>query len=38
MEEIILKKEDKIFQNLYNEFGWKLKTLSKEMIGKILKI
>ena len=24
MEEIMLKKEDKIFQNLYNEFGWEI--------------
>ena len=24
MEETMLKKEDKIFQNLYNEFGWEI--------------
>ena len=24
MEKIMLKKEDKIFQNLYNEFGWEI--------------
>ena len=23
-EEIMLKKEDKIFQNLYNEHGWEI--------------
>ena len=24
MEEKLLKKEDKIFSNLYNEFGWEI--------------
>ena len=24
MEKIMLKKEDKIFKNLYNEFGWEI--------------
>ena len=34
----MLKKEDKIFKNLYNELGWEIDNSLKEMIGKILKI
>ena len=34
----MLKPENKIFKNLYNEFGWEIDMQLKEMIGKILKI
>ena len=34
----MLKKENKIFKNFYNNLVGKLITLSKEMTGKILKI
>ena len=34
----MLKKEDKIFKNLYNELGWEIDNSLKEMIGKIQKI
>ena len=34
----MLKKEDKIFKNLYNEYGWEIENAIKEMIGKIQKI
>ena len=30
----MLKKEDKIFKNLYNELGWEIENALKEMIGK----
>ena len=29
MEKIMLKKEDKIFKNLYNEFGWEIENSIK---------
>ena len=38
MEKNMLKKEDKIFKNLYNELGWEIDNSIKEMIGKIQKI
>ena len=34
----MLKPENKIFKNLYNEFGWEIDNAIKEMIGKTLKI
>ena len=34
----MLKTENKIFKNLYNEHGGKLKMQLKEMIGKTQKI
>ena len=38
MEKIMLKPENKIFKNLYNELGWEIDKAIKEMIGKILRI
>ena len=34
----MLKEENKIFKNLYNNFGWELEKAMRAMIGKILKI
>ena len=34
----MLKEENKIFKNLYNEHGWKINDALKEMIGEIQKI
>ena len=37
MDQIMLKEENKIFKNLYNNFGWELEKAIDAMIGKILK-
>ena len=34
----MLKEENKIFKNLYNDYGWEINDALKEMIGKIQKI
>ena len=34
----MLKSENKIFKNLYNDLGWEIENAIKEMIGKIQKI
>ena len=33
----MLKKENKIFQNLYNEHGWEIENALQNVIGKIPK-
>ena len=33
----MLKIENRIFKNLYNEFGWEIDNSLKETTGKILK-
>ena len=33
----MLKPENKIFKNLYNDLGWEIDQSIKEMIGRILK-